>query len=303
MINKGKIDLLDSIIIDYNLPKHVKPKKVDNGFSIDGENSTWGSISGSSIVSSRTEVLDYLEYIIQNNPSWVNKFRLWAYKKLILKVINPAYVDKKFTINDLQTFFDSLKGGLSELDAKGISDVLESYNLLISSATDNNQIALKEKIVDYINVLKGEIILTTSKFNKFLTEENVVKFYNVASKHEKYKTNLKLTYIKNFVKVIPQEVCELKKQADELKVFDNYVVMHYDYDGKATEDTKAEKQKKKDPILFGLIQNSRKLYYIGDWIDDYCDLTLDVIIKKLGKKNNPVTTVTPETIITDLNKI
>lgn len=303
MVNKGKIDLLDSIIIDSNLPKHIKPKKEGNGFSFDGVNETWGNVSNPSILSTRTEVSDYLEYIIQNNPSWLNKFRLWAYKKLILKVINPAYVDKKFTVEDLQTFFDSLKGGLSELDAKGITDVLESYNLLISSATDNNQIALKEKIVDYINVLKGEIILTTSKFNKFLTEENVVKFYNVASKHEKYKTNLKLTYIKNFVKVIPQEICELKKQADELKVFDNYVVMHYDYDGKATEDTKAEKAKKKDPILFGLIQNSRKLYYIGDWIDDYCDLTLDVIIKKLGKKNNPVTTVTSKTIINDLNKI
>lgn len=114
---------------------------------------------------------------------------------------------------------------------------------------------------------------------------------------------MKLTYIKNFIKVIPQDVCELKKQADELKVFDNYVVMHYDYNDNSTSDTKAETAKKKDPILFGLIQNSRKLYYIGDWIDDYCDLTLDVIIRKLGKKNNPVATITSETIINDLNKI
>lgn len=170
MVNKGKIDLLDSIIIDSNLPKHIKPKKEGNGFSFEGVNETWGNVSNSLIVNSRSEVIDHLNYIIENKPSWLNKFRLWVYKKLILSVINPKYVDKKFTVEDLQTFFDSLKGGLSELDAKGITDVLESYNLLISSATDNNQIALKEKIVDYINVLKGEIILTTSKFNKFLTE-------------------------------------------------------------------------------------------------------------------------------------
>ena len=34
-----------------------------------------------------------------------------------------------------------------------------------------------------------------------------------------------------------------------------------------------EKAKRRDPILFGIFKESRKLYYIGDWVDDYCDLT------------------------------
>ena len=37
------------------------------------------------------------------------------------------------------------------------------------------------------------------------------------------------------------------------------------------------------PILFGLIRGSDKLYFIGDWIDDICDLTFDELIEVLGE--------------------
>jgi len=34
----------------------------------------------------------------------------------------------------------------------------------------------------------------------------------------------------------------------------------------------------------GVINEIHKLYYIGDWEDDYCDLTLNHFIKKFGKR-------------------
>lgn len=40
----------------------------------------------------------------------------------------------------------------------------------------------------------------------------------------------------------------------------------------------------KDPILFGVMEHSRKLYYIGDWKDEYCDLTLEDMFTSLGEK-------------------
>ena len=33
-----------------------------------------------------------------------------------------------------------------------------------------------------------------------------------------------------------------------------------------------------------MIKNSNKLYFIGDWIDEYCDLTFDKIIDTMGKE-------------------
>lgn len=39
-------------------------------------------------------------------------------------------------------------------------------------------------------------------------------------------------------------------------------------------------EKRKDPILFGVIAGSNKLYFIGDWIDEYCDLRFDDVVKQ-----------------------
>lgn len=50
--------------------------------------------------------------------------------------------------------------------------------------------------------------------------------------------------------------------------------------GKEERKIAAEK-KDKDPILFGTFQDRKqkvcvdRFYYLGDWVDEYCDLTLD----------------------------
>ena len=200
----------------------------------------------------------------------------------------------------IKDFFESVKANVGKLDKKKIEDVLGKFDATLENAKYNNQTALVETLNDYAKTLKYELILSVSKFDKYLTEEDIVNFHAKASVHEKYKTGLCLTYVKNFVKVIPLEITELKRKADELKVFDNYVILHYDPSGKAVKDTKKEKEKKKDPILFGVIKGSKRLYYVGDWIDDYCDLTLDVIIKKIGKK---ASVLNSKTMRADIDKV
>jgi hypothetical protein len=44
-----------------------------------------------------------------------------------------------------------------------------------------------------------------------------------------------------------------------------------------------EKQKMKDPILFGYIKETDRLYFIADWEDEYCDLTFDEIVDVIGE--------------------
>ena len=56
----------------------------------------------------------------------------------------------------------------------------------------------------------------------------------------------------------------------------------YDPTGKVFVLTKAQEIAKKDPILFGVIEDVRKLYFIGDWKSDECDLTMDEVAKVLG---------------------
>lgn len=77
-------------------------------------------------------------------------------------------------------------------------------------------------------------------------------------------------------------------EIDKLEVFDNYCILHYDETGESTdmtvEEKEAEAKRRRDPIMFGLISGSKKLYYICDWVTPDDDITLDKVIEILGKE-------------------
>lgn len=94
----------------------------------------------------------------------------------------------------------------------------------------------------------------------------------------------RVDFFKEIIRVIPTRVVEDKLRADNLLVFDNYCVLYYDPSGRSYSRTEKEEEEiKKDPILFGVISGSNKLYYISDWIDELCDLTLEQVVKNLGE--------------------
>lgn len=297
MIKNNKVTLLNNIEVDKQLPKYLKILK-------NKENDTPLTAGTTTQTFFTTASLDDLENIrtqqSENNfrdiymtlgeqafytKSISDKIKTFIFKNVFGKEIGLLKKSvKDISLQKLQQFFESIKGSVNILKEEEILDIVSNYQIALTNAHINGQVALSEKIKDYATLLSYELILATSKFNRFIDEKDLVEFYNIASFHEKFKTNLKLTYIKNFIKIIPLEVSILKNEADELLVFDNYVILHYDYDGSSTADTKEEIEKKKDPILFGVLKGSKRLYYIGDWIDEYCDLTLEGVIKTLGKE-------------------
>lgn len=210
-----------------------------------------------------------------------NKETKWSkFKKSISSYFKKKEKEKKNALLiDVLEFFRLVK--LSTENS--ISEYVERsqpYLLAIEQARDMGQQALVDKLLSGMFVAKYESILRASGFNKYIQESTIVGF---AKKTQK---GLRLDYIKNFARPIPQEVMDLKKKADSLYVFDNYCILHYDPSGKSYEQTAKEKEadrkRKADPILFGLIEGSTKLYYIADWIDEYCDLTLEQFLKVSG---------------------
>lgn len=314
MIKDNKILILQNILIDRKLPKYNK--KISNNVNVnvndgdvnDEELSLPGVfISNNSNDLTSRQIIEYLDYLYSKS-SIFDKIGILISKLILNKFNHNRYdnaVKKEISEDNLKSFFESIKNNINIFDKDNINRVLNKYKITLLNAQNNNQDALVEKILDYAKLLKYELILCQSKFNRYLTENEIIKFYNEATLHEKFKTKLKLTYVKNFIKVIPDNITKLKKEADNLEVFDNYAILHYDYNNESTSETKKEKEERlqmeKDPILFGLIEGSNKLYYIGDWIDEYCDLTLDVIIKKYGEKSEH--TLDNQTMINNIDKI
>ena len=177
---------------------------------------------------------------------------------------------------DVFKFFEAVKLSSKEAQEDYVDSVNE-FTVLLKNANDMGQWALVDDILHKIDYYKLEAVLHAEGHLYKISEEQLV---NLVKKTEK---GLRLDYIKNFVRVIPKEVIEAKRKADSLMIFDNYVVLHYDPGKKAAKQTNKEKEqerkKKADPILFGVIEHSRDLYYITDWVDDKCNLTLDELAK------------------------
>lgn len=155
-------------------------------------------------------------------------------------------------------------------------DRVSKYLQAIHNAYTVGQTALVEKLLSEMIANKYEALLASRGVYYAIGEKRIIDFA------EKTERGVSITYLKNFVRPIPDEVIQKIVKANEYEVFDNYVIMHYDPKGEQKQETKKEEAKRKDPIVFGVIAGSRKLYYITDWIDEHCDLTLEKFVDTLG---------------------
>ena len=176
---------------------------------------------------------------------------------------------------DVIEFFTKVKS-TSKASFDGYVNRVEKYLKAIHNAKLIGQTALAEKLMREMVANKYESFLYSEGYYYVVTEEQVVNF---AKKSER---GISIDYMKNFIRPIPSDVVDKISEADQLEVFDNFVIMHYDPKGQAKQLTAKEEQaKRRDPIVFGVIAGSNKLYYITDWVDEYCDLTLEKFVDTL----------------------
>ena len=175
---------------------------------------------------------------------------------------------------------DQLKKEL-KLNSNEFGDLDSQLNIVndyIISLEKSGQHNMRSSFIDKKNIISSEIKLRDNGFTQILTEENLIKFVLKSCR------GLRLDYLLKFDRIIPESVVDTKNKAEELAVFDNYVIIHYDPDAaKLLKKEVLSSEEKKDPILFGLIKGSNKLYFIDDWIDEKCDLVYSKIIKAIDE--------------------
>ena len=229
-------------------------------------------------ISDDEKVKDHKPEETQEKPGFFK--RLFKKKKAEKK--EEVVVPEEKPEIDILEFFSIIKLE-STKQVEAYYSRIETYLKALKQAQDMGQTALKDKLIGMMFIAKYESLLKAGGFGTRIQEGQVVEFV------KKTEKGVSLDYIKNYARPIPQEVIDKKLKADNLHVFDNYVVLHYDPQKKSYAQTSKEKeierQKKADPILFGLIKGSRNLYYVADWIDEYCDLTLDKFLKVTDDKD------------------
>ena len=290
--SNNTLEVLDSVHIDMTLPKYKVKQAGDKNFIqgigtpdqnmtenqfalMGGENRSeemttpfMNQFSQGRFVSVEQAGQMNVQMIYQRPSFWTKIKSLLPKKKTPVKP--TVSVDKVFTLilqNEQQLEF--------------VKDRMISYDNSIAKAKAAGQTALVEQLLQARKIYAYETQLFAVDRKKFIDEQRLITFIKDCEK------GLQITWLKNYTRAIPDVVLEQKMLVDQHRVFDAYVVMHYDPDKKSIKQTEAEKAaelaKKKDPILFGIIQGSRKLYFVGDWKDELCDLTFDAFVEKYGE--------------------
>lgn len=141
-----------------------------------------------------------------------------------------------------------------------------------------NQKKMIKKLMFIVDCIPKERQLLELGVDTFIYKDDIEEYINSVEGKA-----VKIIEMENFPRDIPEEFGDIVQKTSE--IFDEYYVLFTDYNGKE-EKRVAKERREKDPILFGVFKNSSiindRFYYLGDWIDEYCDLTLEKLIQEAG---------------------
>lgn len=216
------------------------------------------------------------DYVEKSYDSSYGEEKPGFFKRLFGKKKKSNKTEEKEDVYEFDALkFFTLVKSTSKESADTYKNRVEKYLKALQNATVAGQTALQEELLRGLVTNKYESLLYSEGLYYVIDEDTIVDFVKKSEK------GIALDYVKNFTRPMPQEVIDKLEMVNNLEVFDNFVVLHFDPDKKSWKETEAERAKRKDPIIFGVIAGSKKLYYITDWIDETCDLTLDKFVDTL----------------------
>lgn len=187
-----------------------------------------------------------------------------------------------------ELYFKYIKSKFGMLEKMRLDSRLKKLEKAFNKAVESGQEALGMKFLTQVARETRESAIYAKGVKMFIEREDLVKY-----KHKIREGHISDTMLKDFTRVIPNQVIKKKEKVKD--VFDDFVVYHYWNEESAKKAEKKEKmtpdekQKMRDPVLFGIIKESNRLYFIADWDDEFCDLSFDELVDVLGKDDEELT--------------
>ena len=189
-------------------------------------------------------------------------------------------------------YFKFVKSKLTKLEERKLNKRLLMLQKFVKSAENMGQQALYENFARKIAITVREQELWACGIEYFIKKKYVNQYMDKVKDVE-----IGFSKLEKFDRPLPTNVENRVKKIKKLGLFDELWVLYLNYEEKKDVDgekkrekklkTSKEKIKEKDPILFGVQSYMPdKLYYVIDWIDEHCDLTLDKFIDDI-KKSDP----------------
>lgn len=181
--------------------------------------------------------------------------------------------------------FRIIKTKLGAADQKELSSRIRKIKTLLDNARRIDQRAMYENLsVSLIAAIK-EQELDVYGYGRSILHADLIRCMRLVK-----GPNISLTKLENYVRPIPAKISRIIRKCQKDRLFDSYYILHLEYKDKIGLDEKTENEKssdktnqdrirEKDPILFGQLNHATdKMFFITDWVDEYCDLTLEKFI-------------------------
>ena len=185
-----------------------------------------------------------------------------------------------------QEYFNIVKERKHKVTEEDLVRIYDNCLELIQKYIKTGQVKAAKKLMFHLDCLEKEKDIIKAGVDTFVYRSDIEDYIdNVA------KDVVKVIDLENYERDIPEEVVEIIEKVKDK--FTKMYVIFTDYTGKVERSVEKERREK-DPILFGTLQDEatrtiiERFYYVADWVDEYCDLTLDRMVDEMATKGKNI---------------
>ena len=182
-------------------------------------------------------------------------------------------------------YFEILKTNLKANSKKKLEGQMLTLAENILKAKKVGQKSFLHKLSFTYDVIKKEQELLALGYDTYLLRQDVLKFIDEV----KPANSVKIIELERYPRAIPTKVMDNLQKVKDLEIFDDFMIVFTDFTDENYQ-SKSDKEfiaKNRDPVLFGVFEHKDsgivhdRLYFIDDWVDDYCELDFAAMVEKM----------------------
>ena len=186
-------------------------------------------------------------------------------------------------------YFDYVKGLKNKVEFEEYGLIIDNTLKMINKAKITEQTSMAKRLTHQLELALRELEAAKKGFDIFVNRKDIELYISKVEAKA-----VKIIELSRYTREIPDDIID--KIAEAKEVFDEMYIMFTDYTKKETKKV-AKERRDKDPILFGAfidkdgekenkIYVEDRLFFIADWVEDKCDLTLEEICRDVKDKSN-----------------
>ena len=186
-------------------------------------------------------------------------------------------------------YFDYVKGLKNKVEFEEYGLIIDNTLKMINKAKITEQTSMAKRLTHQLELALRELEAAKKGFDIFVNRKDIELYISKVEAKA-----VKIIELSRYTREIPDDIID--KIAEAKEVFDEMYIMFTDYTKKETKKV-AKERRDKDPILFGAfidkdgekenkIYVEDRLFFIADWVEDQCDITLEEICRDVKDKSN-----------------